>query len=116
MFTISERAYSALASQWRTGFPQELARFIEAEFPEHFTPDGRHAENLAQSILARCESFNLTSRESILRYASAIIGNALNDPEGFGWIDDIMQDSQLDEDYKILFLEHKLYGRPLWAA
>jgi hypothetical protein len=115
MFTISERTYSALASQWQAGFPQELARFIETEFPEHFTPDGRHAENLAQSILARCETFDLTSRESILRYTSAMVGNYLIDPEGFSWIDDIMQDRQLDEDYKILFLEHRLYGRPLWA-
>lgn len=114
MLTISDKAYAAFAADGRSSFARELADFIESEFPEDVTPDGAHVRALSEHLLARCDALQIDSRESILRYSAVMLGYHRYDPEGFAWIDEQMADETLDAEHRLLLVEHRLFGRPVW--
>jgi hypothetical protein len=115
MLTITQSQYDALAAVAEERFVEHVRRFLESDYPEAAGLDDESGKRNARALIRKAKQFGLTSQAAVLRFISMLLDYFVHDPAGYAWAHELLSNVEIVEEQKMLYLEHRLYGAPLWA-
>ena len=115
MLTIKPAQFATLATESGERFVDRVCDFLESDYPEVAGTDAEAGRQMARKLIDRALQFGLLSQEGVLRFIGMLLGYFMHEPQGYAWAHVLLSDPGLPEQEKLLALEHRLYGVPLWA-
>ncbi len=115
MLTISPKQFGAMSAAAEEQFVDRVRDFLETDYPEVVDTDVDNGQSIARNLIDQATEFGLLSQEGVLRFISMYLDYFVHEPQAFAWAHELLSDPRLPEQQKLLGLEHRLYGVPLWA-
>jgi hypothetical protein len=112
---ISQAQWESMSAAAEERFVERVRQFLESDYPEAAGFDEESGCRNARAAIAKAKQFGLVSQAGVLKYISMTLDYFLHEPAEYAWALELLSDPDISEEHKILGLEHRLYGAPLWG-
>ncbi|EHR73203.1 hypothetical protein BurJ1DRAFT_4412 [Burkholderiales bacterium JOSHI_001] len=115
MLTITSAQLGAMSTAAGGQFVDRVLEFLETDYPEAAGADLEAGRRVARGLIDQAGQFGLHSQEGVLRFVSMYFDYFVHEPRAFAWAHQLLSDPDLPERQKLMGLEQRLYGVPLWG-
>jgi hypothetical protein len=114
MLNISQAQFDAMAALAEHNYVERVRRFLESDYPEAAGLDMETGKRNAIALIKKAQEYGLTSQENVLRFISMLLDYFVHNRQAYAWAHELLSAPDITEDQKMRYLEHRLYGAPLW--